>query len=178
MRLDALTLDQCQRVREWRNAEPETTRTPYPLSPEQQAAFFRDVVCARNGNARYWAVIDDDGTFVGQGGLTGIQWENRLAEIALLIDPRRRRQGLGRKAAALLLQEGFLHVGLQTIWGECYHCNQGAVEFWRLIWSGYQRDRGKSGSVTIPNRKFHDGQFWPAELFSIDADDWLAVHRS
>jgi hypothetical protein len=104
------------------------------------------------------------------GGLTYIQWENRIAEISLILSPAVRSKGLGEQAVDLLLAEGFDRMGLKTIFGECYYCND-AHEFWLKITEGF------GGYITrLPNRKFWAGQFWDSLYFSIDGDCWRQVH--
>jgi RimJ/RimL family protein N-acetyltransferase len=188
MKLDTLTLDQCQQVRIWRNACLETLRTPYPLTGEQQEEFYRTRVCAREGPHRYWAIrgecnpVDGPerhiaGVLVGMGGLTYIQWENRIAEISLILDPAQRGKGLGEQAVDLLLEQAFDRLGLKTVYGECYVCNESGIKFWLAVTNYYEM--GGSGETYfsyLPNRKFWAGKFWKGLYFSIDADDWRKVH--
>jgi RimJ/RimL family protein N-acetyltransferase len=180
MRLDALTLAQCELVRQWRNQCPETLRTPYPLTPENQRIFYHEVVSNRNNPLRYWAILDREEVkgechegfierFVGMGGLTNIQWENRIAEISLILDPQYRGKGLGEKAVDLLLAEGFNRMGLKTICGECYLTHEG-WNFWAEMIDKY------NGCATeLPNRKLWAGKFWNSMYFSVDVDDWRKV---
>jgi len=101
---------------------------------------------------------------VGMGGLCGIQWENRLAEISLILDPYVCCKGLGSEAVDLLLLEAFGNMGLKTIFGECYMCNP-AWQFWKKMKTKY------SGQETIlPNRKLWEGRYYDSLYFSIDAD--------
>lgn len=212
MRLDVLTLEQCQLVREWRNQCLETLRTPYPLTKEQQEEFYKTRVCAREGPHRYWAIIgevrepvdrtesrtvpvpnmvavtvmphpigDRTVSFVGMGGLTYIQWENRIAEISLILDPAQRGKGFGEQAVDLLLEQAFDRLGLKTVVGEVYGCNTEGIRFWAKMVDKY-RPKDEPKWQTIPpfvrlhNRKFWKGQFWPGEYFEFDADDWRKVH--
>lgn len=169
LHLDALTADQVEQARTWRNAWRESTRTPILLTEAMQDDFYRSVICDRNAPHRYWAIVG--GTeFLGMGGLTFIQWENRLAEISLILNPKATGQGYGTQAVALLLEEGFRRMGLLTIVGECYECNA-AVDFWRAIAKRYDGDM-----TTLPRRKFWDGKLWDALYFSIARDGFERIH--
>lgn len=182
MRLDVLTKDQCEMVRTWRNQCLETLRTPYPLTFEQQEQFYRDVVCNRNSPHRYWGIFGEqegrvgpggvrevvDG-FLGCGGLTNIQWENRIAEISLILDPNCRGKGLGAAAVDLLFTEAFDRMGLKTVFGECYYTHAG-VEFWLNVGDRYNGFRAR-----LPNRKFWAGKFFDSLYFSIDVEEWRKV---
>ena len=175
MRLDVLTKHECEKVRLWRNQALETLRTPQPLTAEQQEAFYRDVVCNPQSRHRYWALIGENGAplcFMGMGGLTYIQVENRLAEISLILDPEVRGMGLGEQAVDLLLAEGFDRMGLKTIFGECYECNPDGVVFWNKV-----RDKYSGFSTWLPCRKFWAGEFHSSLYFSIDANSWREAHH-
>jgi len=101
------------------------------------------------------------------GGITNIHWENRIGEISLLIRKNREKEGLGSEAVRLLLFEAFGNMGLKTVFGECYMCNE-AWKFWKKIKTKYD------GQETIlPNRKLWKGRFYDSLYFSIDADGFV-----
>ena len=159
MELKAPTRQDVERVRHWRNAALETLRTPYLISEEMQANFY-DSLQNRESRNRYWSIYDND-ELIGFGGLTGIEWENGLAEISLIMGAKYRGKGLGRRAVALILDTGFGNMGLKTIYGECYECNT-AVDFWGAI----TKEHG-GYITTIPRRKMWQGQLYDAVHFSI-----------
>jgi len=166
MKLEAITQSQCEQVRLWRNAEMECWRTPFMLTEDMQYDFYER--CSdRNSPHRYFAVIiEPDVWFIGMGGITYIQWENRIGEISLIIDPQVRKDGLGEKAVDLLLDHAFNYLNLQTVFGECYVCNE-AWEFW-----GGVADKYKSFATELPNRKYFNGSYHSSIYFSIDKNDF------
>jgi len=160
MELRAVSREDAEEVRAWRNDTRETKRTPYYLTKEMQADFFENIVCNRSHNSRWWSVYDGR-TYLGLAGLTDIEWENGLAQISLTLSPLRLREGYGRQAMKLILDEAFGNMGLATVYGECYDCNP-AVEFWQKITKEY------GGYYTlIPRRKRWQGQLYDALHFSI-----------
>ena len=174
MILDTLTLEDCELVRRWRNQCLETLRTPYGLSKEQQAGFYHDQTFNKYF-ARYWAVreeiktvhpdVDSDlhGTeLVGMGGLQNIEWENRRAEISLIIDPIYWGKGFGRKAVDLILAQGFNYMGLANVWGEFYDTNAKSAGFWQKIIKKY-----KGYTVLHPNIKFWNNIYYSGFWFQI-----------
>ena len=182
MRLEPLTLEQCQRVRAWRNAERQFLRTPYFITDDMQDEFYIDVVSNRNSGHRYFAlkesdvfvsmsgedVIDAGEYFIGTGGLTGIEWENGTAEISLILDPARRGQGYGSRAVYELLFEAFQNMNLFTVYGEVYDC--GNVAFWDKVVTRY------NGFKThLPGRKFWHGMLYGSMWFSISVDEFRRV---
>ena len=101
------------------------------------------------------------------GGFTNIQWQNRLAEISLIVDPEKRDKGYGEKAVELLLDQAFKQLNLKTVFGECYGCNEAACGFWQSLTAKY-----KGFTTALPNRKYWNGEYHNSLYFSIDRDDF------
>ena len=151
MILRALELADMEHIRKWRNESLDTLRTPFPLTKEQQEDWYRNEICNRNSRSRFWAITDDEALrpsleLVGYGGIENIQWENRIGEISLLIDPKARGQGFGKQAAVMIIDEAFKRMNLETVYGEVY-LNNPAVKFWEAITAIYQGD-----TIILPNR--------------------------
>ena len=177
-----LTPENMEQVRLWRNLAPETLRTPFLLTAEQQQQYYRDVICDRRSTTRYWGFWDTEieydykeyrvhdmipspkgqkNMFVGYGGLENIQWENRLAEISILIGPEFRGQGYGAEAVEAILRRGFCELNLENIWGECYYCSP-APAFWKRL---VERFHGTWVDSPGP-RKFWDGKYHKSVMFN------------
>jgi RimJ/RimL family protein N-acetyltransferase len=135
------------------------------LTGPQQEQWYRDVVCNRNAQARFWAVrySTEDDRLLAQVGLTDIEWENGLAQLSLIVSPNAQGQGVGKSAVDLVLREAFHRMRLLTIYGEVYHCNAGAREFWAQL-VGY--------AVVLPRRKWWEGVLWDATYFTFTAEGW------
>lgn len=56
--LDVLTEKQCQLYRVWRNQYNNVYRTSYKLTKEMQQDFYKNVICNRDSNNRYFSVND------------------------------------------------------------------------------------------------------------------------
>ena len=154
----ALSAEDAEQIRLWRNENIAAARTPYLLTREMQLAWYHNVVCNRDAKSRYWAIWSP-ANFIGIAGLQNIEWENSTAEISLMIGPEHRRKGHGKAALEELLRIGFQQIGLHSIWGEVYVCAQ-SFEFWRKIGA----DR-KLQTAFLPDRKFWNGKYWPAVWF-------------
>ena len=155
-------------VSAWRNDARGTLRTTAFSTIDLQEKFVENI---NSDVHRYFSFLDDHKTFVGFGGLTYIQWENRLAEISLIVDPDQRRSGVGSDCVDLILDEGFNRLNLKTIFGECYKSNP-AHEFWYRLTKKYE------GSVAIlPNRKYWNGEYYDSLYFSIDRETYLSIQR-
>jgi RimJ/RimL family protein N-acetyltransferase len=163
LRLDALTKEACEIIRQERNNDISGLRTSFFLTREMQEDFYNNVVCNRNSNHRYFA-IKMKNELIGMGGITNIEWENGLAEISLFIRKKYQHLGHGTRAVHELLEHGFNNMGLLNIYGETYLCSK-AVDFWYKIIQKYEM------YVTIlPQRKFFLGECYDSIYFSIDAE--------
>jgi RimJ/RimL family protein N-acetyltransferase len=185
MELRVLSQQDCEIVRQWRNDSLVALRTSFPLTREQQESFYRETVCNRNAKARYWgiwdipeiAAIDSNAIcnirnyFIGMCGIENIEWENRLGEISIIIDPEKQHKGYGEQALKLLLEQGFNYLNLANIYGECYACNP-AMKFWVKMCGQYDAHK-----ATLPKRKFWDGVYWDSMYFNFNREAFLKCHQ-
>jgi diamine N-acetyltransferase len=162
--LKVLTAEDCEQVRLWRNESLVALRTPYFLTEEAQHDFYTNVICNRNVRARFWGIWTDE--FIGMCGLENIEWENRRAEISLILSPNCQRKGFGMQTMQLLLKQGFLYMNLDNIWGECYLSNP-AIHFWEKIIQKYN-----SYSTRFINTKYWNGEYSDSLFFNIKRSDF------
>jgi RimJ/RimL family protein N-acetyltransferase len=155
-------------IASWRNDARDTLRTALFTDVDSQEKFMANLNPMIN---RYFCFYDGD-TFVAFGGLTYIQWENRIAEISLIVDPDQRRDGIGSECVDMLLNEAFNRINLKTIFGECYKCNPN-IKFWFRLTEKYE---GKS--AILPNRKYLNGEYHDSFYFSIDSEIYRAIQRA
>ena len=94
-------------------------------------------------------------------GFVGIQWENGLAEISLIVGPDEPK-GTGRAAVGLALRWAFNDLRLATVWGECYASNE-AIGFWKKIVA----EHPGGSAVILPRRKFWAGRLWDSYVFTL-----------
>ena len=184
MRLDILEWNECMDSLAWRNKHLETLRTSHMLSEEMQQKFYEDVISNPDSKHRYWALKEKrkeleekgdetwygmviksgkDDIFVGVGGLTNISWENRNAEISLIISDTCQNMGLGSKAVDLLIHQGFSFMNLENIYGECYECNPKGISFWLKMIEKYEAD-----VVWKPYVKYYNGTYWRSMYFNFN----------
>ena len=180
MRLKALSLLDCEQVRQWRNETLVSLRTPFLLTQEQQTKFYSEVICNRQADARYWGIFIEQDTgyadsklesttrdiLIGMCGLENISWENRNAEISIILNPECHGKGYGTKAIELLLDQGFNYMNLENIFGECYYSNP-AIGFWRNIITKYN-----AASCDLPQRKYYNGTYYDSLYFNINKSDF------
>lgn len=148
-------------MRKIRNKTDGRLRTPFMLTYEQQQEFYKNIVCNRDANARYYSIKNDNDT-IGMCGLENISFINGLGEISIIIDSEVKGNGFGEKAIELLLLEGFNKLRLQNIYGECYFCNT-SINFWEKIIKKYNGSR-----AILEKRKFFNGKFYDSLYFNLN----------
>lgn len=104
----------------WRNdpALRRYFREYRPLSYEQQQQWFKDVVLGDPATQMLAIVLDKH--LVGAGGLCGIDWVNRSAEISIYLGKGYIDQAVAPEALYALMAYGFCTLGLRRLWAEVY----------------------------------------------------------
>jgi RimJ/RimL family protein N-acetyltransferase len=157
--LRVLSIEDMEPIRQWRNQCLSTLRTPFPLTKEQQEQWYRDEICNRASRSRFWGVTGEEHLLVGYGGIENIQWENRIGEISLLINPAEQGRKYGTRAARAIIDQAFNQLNLDTVYAECYQ-NNPAVRFWDNVFAtGYR--------TMLPNRKYSDGDYVNSIYYSL-----------
>lgn len=149
MKFIALSLEDLEKVREWRYSQKEMLRTAFLLTKEMQEQFYYEIICNRQANARYWGIFEEYNNLIGMCGIENIQWENRLGEISLIMSPQHNENKM-KNALFKLLNEGFNNLNLDNIYTEVYYCSR-LFNFWKEL---------DSQMVTLPNRKYYEGKYY------------------
>jgi RimJ/RimL family protein N-acetyltransferase len=176
MQFKPLSLADMEQIRQWRNEVPETLRTPFLLTQEQQEDYYRITICDRRSTTRYWGFWDqvrgpDVATppyshpteveaFIGYGGIENIEWENRCGEISVLIAPDFRGKGYGEEAVGEILRRAFCELNLENVHGECYYSSP-AEKFWEKLILKYMAYK-----TMLPSRKFCAGRYYDSLYFN------------
>ena len=165
MELKCLSLYDMQKVRRWRNESLEMLRTSFPLTEEMQEDFYKNVVCNRQSNSKFWGIWMGS-EFVGMCGLENIQFENRLTEISLLLNPDYSLDKYGKEALKLLLYEGFMNMNLENIYTEVYYCHK-ELSFWYDMIKKY-----KCMFSALPNRKYYNGKYYDSTYINFNKESF------
>lgn len=91
-----------------------SARAPFNAA-ELQQAWGPAVEAAEDKGKCWFAITTEKGALCGITGLENISPVNRDAVIALFIEESRRRQGIGIRSMALLLDFAFLQIGLNRV---------------------------------------------------------------
>lgn len=177
IQLKALSKDDLEKVRGWRNEVPETLRTPFYLTREMQEEYYKNVICNRNSNTRYWGIWKGerdligegerfhDFKLVGYGGLENIIWEYGAAELSIIIAPDKRLKGIGKTSVGMILDKAFNFLRLNMVYGECYECAN--VGFWEKY---CKSDKRCFHTTVLPRQKYYEGRYWDSFRFAFSKD--------
>jgi len=177
MELTVLTKEEWEQCRLCRNENLSIWRTPYLLTKEMQEDSYNNMICNRKANSRYWGVHEiiqegESDTFIGVVGLTDIFWENRFAELSMMLNINFNQQGLGTKALLRLLDKGFNELNLENIRGEAYTCSI-TIDFWNKI-----LERTGAYKTYLPNVKYWQSSYYQSLYFNFTKKDFKNYVRS
>lgn len=119
-----------QRIRLWRNQEPETHSDELPITPEWQDQFYSIYVLNGQPERKYFSIVVEEKE-VGVCGLKDIT--DTSANLMISIDPVYRGQGIGRKAIRYLLSYAKNTLGLSKVFGVVNYTNIDGLKFWNKI---------------------------------------------
>jgi RimJ/RimL family protein N-acetyltransferase len=119
-RLRPLALEHIPDVTRWHERIDDLMlfdrRMPLPLSAAAMEGAWREIILASEPRTSYWFVIvDSEDTAVGLAGLQEINYVHGDAILAILIAEADRRNGLGTRAGALLLDAAFDQLRLTRV---------------------------------------------------------------
>ncbi len=168
LNLEAVCRTDLECLRTWRNNHKiwQWCRQDDVISDIDQERWFERQ--SSDPTIRMYVItirVDTHKTQVGVCGFTSIDQLNRRAEFSLYIGPEHQQRGFGREALKVLLQHGFLNLGLEQIWGESFEGNPAMKIFDEL---GFSRDGVRRDFY------FKDGHFVNAHLFSILRPEWIS----
>jgi RimJ/RimL family protein N-acetyltransferase len=102
---------------------------------------------------------------VGGGGLVGIDWQNRFAEIGIHIGEKKYwDKGFGTKVIKLFLKHGFDTLNLNRLWLRVFETNQRAIRAYEK--AGFTLEgRYRQG-------QFLDGKYVDVMIMSVLQSEW------
>jgi hypothetical protein len=151
-------------ARQWRNVQPEICRNPGPLMVEQQERFYEEKLCGQPHRYRFWAFWEAD-ELCAVGGVEKIEWENRKAEITLVM-PSRAEEANMYKVLEMLCRLAFNWLGLEVL-------DMIVYQIFAVRWdafAGFARDHG-CFTCHLPNQKYWMGKYWPGLYIQVRRED-------
>ncbi|HIY66911.1 MAG TPA: GNAT family N-acetyltransferase [Candidatus Agrococcus pullicola] len=147
---------------EWATLQQDVVR-PQPVS--QTVEQFR--AWSKNdgpGSAGFAIIAEDE--LVGHITLWGITPRERIGTLAIIIGPDHVGQGYGPEATNLMIDYGFLELGLNKIELQVWAFNDRAIRAYER--SGFVREGVRRAAT------FHDGRFHDQVLMGMLAQEFFA----
>lgn len=133
------------------------------VTRDQELAWIRAM--RASDTDRVWAIVGDDGRFLGNCGIHKIWWPARNGRLGIVVGHKATHgKGVGTAALRLLLAEGFQTLGLHKLW---------LVHF-----AGNERMRHVAGKLgmtqegVLRDEYFHQGRFHDMVRHAVLEDDW------
>ena len=126
--LRAVTPDDIEDIRCWRNTQMSVLRQTHIISKNEQEHYFETYVWPDKSSSnpkQILLAIELDRAFIGYGGLVHIDWEARRAEISFLLNPQLENDGsalslIFEKYLRLIHKLSFVDLKLNKLTTETY----------------------------------------------------------
>jgi len=90
--VQSLRQEDMPHIKRWRNEQMDVLRQPKPLTDQEQYRYYNDIVVPSYNDPVTKIMLFSyfcQGTLIGYGGLTNLDWNSRRAEISFLLDTER-----------------------------------------------------------------------------------------
>jgi RimJ/RimL family protein N-acetyltransferase len=169
-RLRTLERDDLPHFVRWIN-DPETRRfmvVRYPLSLVEEESWWEGFLDRKNDHI--FAIEARDGTYIGNIGLHSLDWENRRAQLGIIIGEKAYwGKGYGSDAIEAMLGWAFSYLNLNRISLSVYAYNERAIRCYRKC--GFQHEG------TMRQARYSDGQYYDELVMGILREDFLSKNR-
>ncbi len=172
LKLDSMSEQAFEVVRKWRNKlDGNILRTTQKLTKEMQANFYHNEICNRNSNHKFLGLYGyvTSLKLIACIGIVNIQWENRIGEISIIVNPEEVGKGYGTIAFYELLKWGFYSLNLDNIFGECYSCSP-HIKFWKRMIQDFNAE-----ITTLPDRKYYEGMYYNSMYFNFNKGQYINI---
>lgn len=159
-----------KQLRDWRNNAEfrRHFREHRELNMRQQQVWFEEKVVKDDSTLMFSIRRNEDDELMGCCGLVYIDWVHRNADLSLYIgwdDVYIDTQGYADESVNLLLDYGFMVLGLHKIWTELYEFDEKKKKLFDRF--GFKQDG------VLRQNYWSDGKWWDSIILSILAQEFL-----
>ena len=169
-RMRALERDDLPHFVRWIN-DPESRRfmnVRYPISLVEEEKWWEGFLERKNDHI--FAIEAEDGTYIGNIGLHGIERENRRAQLGIIIGNRRFwGKGYGTDAIRAVLGWAFSYLNLNRISSTVFAYNERAIRCYQKV--GFEHEG------TMRQARYVDGQYHDELVMGVLRDEFLLRNR-
>ena len=156
VRIRAIEKTDIDEIMKWVN-DPEVMDnllTRYPVSRYQEEKWIEKALDGTNDRNKVFAIETKDGVYLGGIGLHRIDWENRNAEVGLVIGKKEYwNKGYGTDAMMTILDFAFSHMNLHRVYLRVYSFNERGIRSYEKC--GF-RNEGIMRDDLFAHGKYHD----------------------
>ena len=169
--LVSLRQEDMEHIRLWRNSQTAILRQNHPLSKEEQALYFTNVLLpsfSENEPRQILFTILHNEKLIGYGGLVHIDWQARRAEISFLLDTTIKEASAHFKECFLqflqvLKEIAFTELKLHRLIAECFDLRCELMT--DLAQFGFEKEG------ILQDHVFKSGRFHNSHLFALLAKE-------
>lgn len=151
----AVSPEDIEPIRLWRNAQMDVLRQTQPISPDEQVAYYAQQIwptLALPQPPNILLAYEESGRRIGYGGLVHIAWPHRRAEVSFLLDPtqlssRARFDRLFETFLLLMQELAFEDLNLRRLCTETYAFRTEHIDM--LEKCGFEREGVLRGHVIV-----------------------------
>lgn len=125
----------------------------YPSTVDDQARAMNSQTSYTSGEYQFAVETLEGREFIGQCGFIHVNWKNRKAEIAVMLDRAYHGRGYGTDAVRLLCRFGFEELNLHKLKATVFAFNAGAIRCYEKC--GFIRE-GVLQDEIYREGKYHD----------------------
>lgn len=156
VRIRAIEKSDVDEIMKWVN-DPEVIDNllvRYPVSRYQEEKWIEKALDATNQRNKVFAIETKDGTYLGGIGLHRIDWENRNAEVGIVIGKKDHwNKGYGTDAMMTILDFAFNRMNLHRVYLRVYDFNLRGIKSYEKC--GFKRE-GILRDDLYAHGKYHD----------------------
>lgn len=141
----------------------------FPLDLTQADGYLEPTRGPRPARRAFSAVLDSTGEIVGHVDLNDIDLENRRASVCrVLVDPRRRRQGIGTHMLEAVARLAFGSLELHRLQLHVFDFNAPAIACYEKV--GFVREGVLRDWIRMPD------SYWSVIVMGLLQTDWKGRH--
>ncbi len=156
VRIRALKKTDIDEIMKWIN-DPEVKQNllmRYPISRNQEEKWIENAMDETDPRNKAFAIETKDGVYLGGIGLHRIDWEDRNAEVGIVIGKKEYwNKGYGTDAMVAILNFAFNQMNLHRVYLRVFEFNRRAIRSYQRC--GFKKE-GVLRDDRFSNGKYHD----------------------
>lgn len=138
-----------------------------PMTEKREKQWIESLY-GKDNNDVHFAIVTKEGRHVGNIGIHGINWRDRVGTTGTVIGEKEfRGKGIGTEAKMLILNYAFNMLGLRKICSRAFSFNSASQRFSEKC--GYRHEG------LLRKHAFKNGEYVDEVLLAVFREDWLPL---